>query len=72
MSNLLKRGLLFFIRFYQRGISPLLGPCCRFTPTCSQYAVEALERYGTWRGLGKAIRRIFRCHPWNPGGYDPP
>lgn len=72
MGELLKRGIVFAIRFYQRGISPLLGPRCRFTPTCSQYAMEAVQRYGAWRGLGKAIRRILRCHPWNPGGHDPP
>lgn len=72
MAELLKRGIVFAIRFYQHGISPLLGPCCRFTPTCSQYALEAVERYGVWRGSGKAVRRILRCHPWNPGGHDPP
>lgn len=72
MGNLLKRAIVAAIRFYQRGISPLLGPRCRYTPTCSQYAVEAVERYGAWRGIGKAVRRILRCHPWSPGGYDPP
>ncbi|TWU21131.1 putative membrane protein insertion efficiency factor [Novipirellula galeiformis] len=60
------------IRFYQLGISPLLGPSCRFTPTCSQYAIEAIRRYGIFRGGFRAVRRILRCHPWNPGGYDPP
>lgn len=72
MGKLTKRMVVGAIRFYQRGISPLLGPSCRYTPTCSQYAVEAVERYGTWRGVGKAVRRILRCHPWSPGGYDPP
>lgn len=72
MSKAVKGLLVFLIRFYQRGISPLLGPRCRFTPTCSQYAVEALERYGVLRGSLRAIRRILRCHPWSPGGYDPP
>lgn len=72
MGRLVKAVLIFAIRFYQRGISPLLGANCRFTPTCSQYAVEALERYGVVRGSLRAVRRILRCHPWNPGGYDPP
>lgn len=60
------------IRWYQIAISPLLGPSCRFTPTCSAYAIEAIRRYGPIRGGWKAVRRILRCHPWNPGGYDPP
>ncbi|WP_372718851.1 membrane protein insertion efficiency factor YidD [Novipirellula sp.] len=60
------------IRFYQMAISPMLGPHCRFTPTCSQYAVEAIRKYGVLRGSVKAVWRILRCHPWNPGGYDPP
>ncbi len=60
------------IRFYQRGISPMLPSSCRFTPTCSQYAVEAIEKYGILRGTIKTIFRIFRCNPWHPGGYDRP
>ncbi|GAA4465041.1 membrane protein insertion efficiency factor YidD [Novipirellula rosea] len=60
------------IRFYQMAISPMLGPHCRFTPTCSQYAVEAIRKYGVLRGSVKAVWRILRCHPWHPGGYDPP
>ncbi|WP_442506199.1 membrane protein insertion efficiency factor YidD [Novipirellula sp. SH528] len=60
------------IRFYQMAISPMLGPHCRFTPTCSQYAVEAIRKHGVLRGSFKAVWRILRCHPWNPGGYDPP
>ncbi|WP_153557087.1 membrane protein insertion efficiency factor YidD [Roseimaritima sediminicola] len=67
-----RRLAIALIRFYQQGISPLVGPCCRFTPTCSQYAIEALQRYGLLRGGWKAVRRIARCHPWNRGGYDPP
>lgn len=59
------------IRLYQRLISPLLPPTCRFYPTCSTYAVTAIERHGVVRGGWLAIRRIGRCHPWNPGGYDP-
>lgn len=63
--------LVGFIRAYQRFISPLLGPRCRFYPTCSQYAVEAIERYGPVKGVWLALRRIVRCHPLNPGGHDP-
>ena len=59
------------IRFYQRFISPLTPPACRFTPTCSQYAVEALRRHGPVKGLYLAVRRILRCHPWGGSGYDP-
>lgn len=66
--KVLLKGL---IRGYQIFISPLLGPRCRFTPTCSQYALEAIEKYGAWKGSFLAIKRICRCHPWNPGGYDP-
>ncbi len=60
------------IRFYQVGISPLIGPSCRFTPTCSQYAIEVIRKDGPLRGSWRALRRILRCHPWHPGGYDPP
>jgi putative membrane protein insertion efficiency factor len=60
------------IRVYQVTISPLLGPACRFEPTCSRYMVEALRKYGLFRGLARGLHRVCRCHPWNPGGYDPP
>ncbi len=65
--------LLFIvmIRGYQQVISPLTPPSCRFVPTCSAYAIEALQRYGVVKGSWLAIKRIARCHPWNPGGYDP-
>ena len=63
--------LVALVRFYQYAISPMLGRSCRFHPTCSEYAVEALQRHGAWKGLGLALRRIGRCHPWHPGGYDP-
>lgn len=69
---MMTRLAIFCVRLYQTGISPLLGPTCRFTPSCSRYAVEALEKYGFWRGSWRSIRRILRCHPFNPGGYDPP
>ena len=59
------------IRAYQRGISPLLGPRCRFYPSCSHYAVEAIERFGAARGSWLALKRISRCHPLNAGGLDP-
>lgn len=59
------------IRGYQLAVSPLLGPRCRFYPSCSQYALEALERFGVLRGTYLAARRLLRCHPFHPGGYDP-
>ena len=71
MRNLPRRIVVLFIRFYQVFISPLFPPTCRFTPTCSAYAVTSVERYGVFRGGWLAVRRIARCHPWNPGGYDP-
>mgnify|MGYP003599659980 FL=1 len=63
--------LILFIRGYQLFISPLLGNHCRFYPSCSRYAQEAIERYGAFRGGWLAIRRVLRCHPWHPGGADP-
>lgn len=59
------------IRVYQLFISPVLPPSCRFTPTCSAYALDALARHGALRGGWLAVRRVCRCHPWNEGGYDP-
>lgn len=67
----MKKIIILLIRFYQKFISPLLGPCCRYSPTCSMYGIEAVERYGAFRGSVMTIRRIFRCNPFNPGGYDP-
>ncbi|MCG0238454.1 MAG: membrane protein insertion efficiency factor YidD [Firmicutes bacterium] len=68
----LRRVAVLAIRFYQVVLSPLKGgPTCRFYPTCSQYALEAVERYGVIRGGWLAVRRILRCHPFHPGGYDP-
>lgn len=63
--------LILPIRFYQRCVSPMLPPACRFTPTCSQYAIEAISKYGALKGSYLAIRRILRCHPWGGSGYDP-
>ena len=62
---------VFLIRVYQWTISPLLGPSCRFYPSCSQYAAEAIDCFGVLRGGWLAVKRIGRCHPWHPGGYDP-
>lgn len=67
----MRKIIQWLIRAYQWGISPLLGPRCRFYPSCSQYALEALGTHGLWRGLWLALRRLARCHPLNPGGIDP-
>lgn len=64
-------AVMVLIRGYQRVISPILPPSCRFWPSCSQYTLEAVDRYGALRGGWLGIRRIARCHPFNPGGYDP-
>lgn len=67
----MKKLLLAFIRFYQHFLSPLKPPSCRYYPTCSQYAAQAIERFGVLRGGWLALRRILRCHPFSPGGIDP-
>ena len=67
----MKKLLHAFIRAYQLLLSPFLGNHCRFTPSCSQYATEAIDRYGAWRGCWLTMRRIVRCQPFCPGGYDP-
>ncbi|MBL7139866.1 MAG: membrane protein insertion efficiency factor YidD [Planctomycetes bacterium] len=64
-------ALVFFVRLYQMTVSPLLGPCCRYAPSCSAYAIEALRRHGVVRGTLLAAWRILRCHPLAEGGYDP-
>jgi uncharacterized protein len=69
--TLLNRVPIALIRGYQLVVSPLLGPRCRFHPSCSQYALEALQEHGAVRGLWLALRRLGRCHPFHPGGYDP-
>ena len=66
-----KRLMLWLIRYYRVNISPMHPPCCRFVPTCSQYALEAVEKYGAVKGGYLALRRILRCHPLHKGGYDP-
>lgn len=68
---MLRAAALGLIATYRRWISPLLGPRCRFVPSCSAYAHEAIRRYGLWRGGWMSARRLARCHPWHPGGYDP-
>lgn len=67
----MKKILINIIKFYRRRLSPLKPPCCRFYPTCSQYAIEAIEKYGAIRGGIMAVWRILRCNPFNSGGYDP-
>ncbi|MBK9326082.1 MAG: membrane protein insertion efficiency factor YidD [Hydrogenophilales bacterium] len=69
--NPMQHLLIGLIRIYQVALSPFVGNQCRFTPTCSQYAREAVERHGAMRGAWMAIKRVSRCHPWHPGGHDP-
>lgn len=71
LKQILIAPFLLLIRFYQKCISPYLPKSCRYTPTCSQYAVEALKKYGLFKGGWLAFRRILRCHPWGGSGYDP-
>lgn len=71
VNRLLAAPLVWGVRLYQRFLSPLKPPSCRFYPSCSAYAVTALTRYGPLKGTWLAARRLGRCHPWNPGGVDP-
>lgn len=71
ISSFPKKFILVLIRFYKREISPMLPPSCRFTPTCSEYAMQAVEKYGAVKGGYLALRRILRCNPFHKGGYDP-
>jgi putative membrane protein insertion efficiency factor len=66
-----KRVVMAMIRFYQRVISPAFPPSCRFTPTCSEYTRQAVEKYGVAKGLWLGLNRLLKCHPFHPGGYDP-
>ncbi len=69
--SMFRRVSIACIRGYQRSISPLLSGNCRFFPTCSEYTIEAISRYGVFRGWGRGLWRILRCHPFHSGGYDP-
>ena len=71
ISRLLTTSLIKLIKIYQLLLSPMLGQNCRFYPTCSHYAQESLNKHGVIKGTYRAIRRLFRCHPWHDGGYDP-
>ena len=71
ISQLLTYPFILLVRFYQVAISPLKPPTCRFSPTCSTYALEAPKKYGLLKGGRLALRRIMRCHPWGGSGYDP-
>lgn len=68
---IMRAAALLLLRFYKRFLSPLLPPMCRFEPTCSVYTMQAVEKYGALRGVWLGIRRLLRCHPFNPGGWDP-
>lgn len=67
----MKKILILFVRFYQTAISPYKKPCCKYYPTCSNYAIEAIARFGALKGSALAIYRILRCNPFSRGGYDP-
>ncbi len=71
MNRFLTNLMVMLINLYQMMISPLLPKSCRFYPTCSEYTKQSLEKYGFWRGLILGLKRFLRCHPFNPGGYDP-
>lgn len=71
MNNISQRTVLSLLRIYRWAVSPLLPPACRYVPTCSEYAMEAVERYGTMKGGAKAVWRVMRCHPFTRGGLDP-
>jgi len=71
MFDVIARSIIAALRVYKRFVSPLLGPRCRFVPSCSEYAMEAVARHGAARGSWLAVRRLGRCHPFHPGGYDP-
>jgi putative membrane protein insertion efficiency factor len=71
MSKLFAGLFVFIIRFYQAFISPLLGAKCRYTPTCSEYGLQSINKYGAFKGGWLALKRFFSCHPWGKSGYDP-
>jgi len=71
ISVIIKTTFLFLIKLYQLFLSPIFGRQCRFTPTCSNYSKEAIEKHGPFRGMILTVKRLFRCHPWSKSGYDP-
>jgi putative membrane protein insertion efficiency factor len=71
MRRVVTTLLVLLVSAYRVGLAPHLGPCCRYEPSCSAYALEALRVHGPWRGVGLAARRVLRCHPFRAGGYDP-
>ncbi|MBQ6694469.1 MAG: membrane protein insertion efficiency factor YidD [Bacteroidaceae bacterium] len=71
MRKYIIKILILLIQFYRHCISPMTPPACRFTPTCSQYAIEAISKHGPLKGVYLAVRRLLRCHPWGGSGYDP-
>ncbi len=71
LNNYLTNICIYLVNFYRKFISPLKGPTCRFYPTCSQYSLEAFKKYGLIKGMFLTIKRILKCHPFHPGGYDP-
>ncbi|MBP1700872.1 MAG: yidD [Deltaproteobacteria bacterium] len=71
ISKVVRSGVVGLIRLYQVSLSSFFGPCCRFTPTCSCYAVQSIQRFGVGKGCWRSVKRVLRCHPLSPGGYDP-
>lgn len=71
MTRIASRAFALLIRLYQHTLSPILGPCCRFHPSCSRYMLEAIEKKGLFKGLTLGVWRVLKCHPLHPGGYDP-
>lgn len=69
--KIISETLLTMIHLYQQTLSLTFGPCCRFYPSCSSYAIESIERFGIREGVGLSLKRLIRCHPFHPGGYDP-
>ncbi len=72
VANLLRDALILLLRAYRRYVSPLKPPTCRYVPTCSEYSIQALQKYGLIKGTAKSVWRVLRCNPFSKGGYDPP
>jgi putative membrane protein insertion efficiency factor len=72
LGNLVALLLITFVRAYQCLLRPIFPAVCRFYPSCSEYFIQAVQKYGPWRGACKGVGRLCRCHPWHPGGFDPP